>query len=187
MKNKTITISGLVLAFAVVLCLVSCGGSSSPDRCEGVTCSDHGVCQSEGSRTWCDCGDGYHANGLTCLENTPDGDADGDVDGDGDLDGDGDADIDEDTDDTICKEGDSCEGTFFCRDGESCDGDGLCDSESGTPHCDDGINCTEDLCSEEDEECYFIPNNELCVGNPAHPLCVPDDAEAASPAGTSPR
>ena len=71
-------------------------GDIAGGPCEGVTCSGHGRCFSDGDEAVCICDEGYRAEGLECLSTTPDGDAD--VDADADVDGDTDADIDVDGD-----------------------------------------------------------------------------------------
>ncbi len=49
------------------------------DPCEGVDCSGHGECKSGygyGDEVFCDCDDGYHAVGLSCVaDGTPDDDS----------------------------------------------------------------------------------------------------------------
>ncbi|MFH2007580.1 MAG: kelch repeat-containing protein [bacterium] len=44
-------------------------GGVCGDPCAGVTCSGQGTCAVAGSNAWCDCNTGYHAVGLTCVEN----------------------------------------------------------------------------------------------------------------------
>jgi len=39
------------------------------DPCDGITCSDKGYCSVVESNAVCICVEGYHSNGLTCIEN----------------------------------------------------------------------------------------------------------------------
>jgi len=55
---------------------VVCDGSSAcedaqPDPCENVSCSDLGSCIVVGDTAQCDCMDGYHAVGLSCVADAP--------------------------------------------------------------------------------------------------------------------
>ena len=46
------------------------GSDADPSNpCSGVTCSGHGTCFRTSSRALCNCDDGYHAEGLECVEN----------------------------------------------------------------------------------------------------------------------
>ncbi|MCD6498343.1 MAG: hypothetical protein J7M25_08625 [Deltaproteobacteria bacterium] len=44
-----------------------CLEEGSSDPCEGVTCSDHGICTIDNDEAFCDCEDGFTAQGLSCL------------------------------------------------------------------------------------------------------------------------
>ncbi len=46
----------------------SCVDSINP--CNGITCSDHGECKEVDNVANCECVDGYHADGLNCIEDT---------------------------------------------------------------------------------------------------------------------
>lgn len=87
-------------AFGLSLFLVACHEGEEGDPCVEVACSGHGVCFASGSAAICECDTGFHAEGLECLSDASDGDADtdADVDGEGDIDADGDADLDADGD-----------------------------------------------------------------------------------------
>ncbi|MCD6497990.1 MAG: heparinase II/III family protein [Deltaproteobacteria bacterium] len=39
------------------------------DSCEGVDCSGHGTCEVQDGAAQCQCESGYHADGLSCIEN----------------------------------------------------------------------------------------------------------------------
>ncbi len=57
---------GLLLSLAV-----ACSDDSSgdgPDPCEGITCSGNGTCQEANGLARCVCNTGFHADGLTCVE-----------------------------------------------------------------------------------------------------------------------
>ena len=52
-----------------------CSGSDicvAMDPCTGQTCSDHGACVDNAGTAECDCDLGYHAVGLTCVEDATD-------------------------------------------------------------------------------------------------------------------
>jgi hypothetical protein len=66
--------------------LAGCGDDPEPlALCEGVACSNHGVCRTDGFTASCDCDERYHAQGLACV-----------------LDSGGDADVDADADESPC-------------------------------------------------------------------------------------
>ena len=69
--------------------------------CEGITCSGHGVCDDRSGEPLCFCFPGFHAEGLLCVADGPDGDADADTDFDADLDGDDPRDSDPDTESDV--------------------------------------------------------------------------------------
>lgn len=39
------------------------------DSCDGITCSNQGICKINENIVYCECNEGYHSNGLTCVEN----------------------------------------------------------------------------------------------------------------------
>ena len=85
------------LGYLFTIALGGCGGGgTSDDPCEGVTCSFHGSCIVEDGTAQCECAPGYAEEGLACVQETPDGDADSDADLDSDADVDGDVDADGD-------------------------------------------------------------------------------------------
>jgi len=90
----------LLPLLTALVTVTGCHEGSEGNPCLGVECSDHGTCFHNEEVAQCDCFPGYHAEGLECLENAPDGDGDvdGDTDADGDVDGDADTDVDTDTD-----------------------------------------------------------------------------------------
>lgn len=100
------------LVAAVVSCLplvaAACHEGGESDPCTGVDCSGRGTCVTEGSAPICMCFEGYHAEGLRCVEDGS-GDGDADSDSDSDVDGDGDADSDVDGDDDVDEEADGDE------------------------------------------------------------------------------
>ncbi len=54
-----------------------------------------------------------------------------------------------------------CPDGVYCNGAETCDGAGLC--QPGTPViCDDGVACTTDTCSEDEDGCEYIPGNDAC-------------------------
>lgn len=72
--------------------------------------------------------------------------------------------------DTCNEETDSCDheaSDELCSNGEFCDGTETCDPEAGcqdgpVPDCDDGIDCTEDSCSDQFASCVNAPDNGFC-------------------------
>ncbi len=105
---------GLAGLVVVLLVNVACQGmfdSSTPDDggvdgepefvvypCEGVRCSEHGVCDDRSGEALCVCFPGYHAEELECVADSSDGDGDTDIDADADADADADEEIDADAD-----------------------------------------------------------------------------------------
>lgn len=53
-----------------------------------------------------------------------------------------------------------------CSNGNWCDGVETCDAtlgcQPGTPPCNDGIPCTNDICNPDDQLCTYTPNHALC-------------------------
>lgn len=98
-----------ILTTLACLLLVSIGcsggGNGEADPCDGVTCSFHGSCRVENGTAQCECDRGFIAEGLGCVAEGSDGDAD--IDGDGDSDGDADGDADGDIDAELDAESDS--------------------------------------------------------------------------------
>ncbi len=149
-----------ILLMSVLSCLssmifLSCVGSvSGSNVCEGVTCSDHGVCAVSASGALCACDEGYHAEGFDCIE-------------DGSMNPCKDVDCSEHgvcaievTGDLVCvcDDGYHTEGLNCIEDGEvnpcegiDCSDHGTCFAIDGSAvcHCDDGyhtegLNCIED-------------------------------------------
>jgi len=56
-----------LLAFGVGLA-GRCGGSSR-DPCDGVDCTDHGICFSVADAAYCECAAGWHPAALECVRN----------------------------------------------------------------------------------------------------------------------
>lgn len=48
-----------------------------PDPCQGVDCGPHGWCVDTSGQPSCECENGYHAEGLTCVEDLPPDPCDG--------------------------------------------------------------------------------------------------------------
>ncbi len=58
-------------------------------------------------------------------------------------------------DDSVCDDGDRCNGVETCSVHRGC--------EAGEPLvCDDMINCTEDFCDRDRQRCISEPNDDLC-------------------------
>jgi len=81
----------------------------------------------------------------------------------------------------VCSEG-ACQGTpKVCDDELWCTGEESCSAESGEcivkniPVIDDGVECTEDQCDEENEQVLNTPDNTLCddLNECTTNLCVP--------------
>lgn len=160
-----------------------CDDAVSSSPCEGVDCSGHGVCHTDGFWPLCSCDPGWIPSGRWCV---PGGDVGGDADADGrDVSrtcGDGVTDLTEECDDGNANETDgctslctySCHLAADCEDGNECTED-LCLTAGGgracssSParvgeSCDDGNECTiDEVCNDAGE----------CVGEaaPADTLC----------------
>ena len=146
------------------------------DPCEGLACSGHGACGSEDGTARCDCDDGYHAEGLACIADASDGDADTDADGDADGDGDIDADSDSDVDSDADSDGDV--------DADSdVDGDGDLDADA-----DDDVGDSDIDAETDGDEAVCVP---VCGGRECglDPVCgtlscgVCDDDERCNAGG----
>lgn len=122
------------------------------------------------------CDPGYVCLGNICIPDdlpNPDGDAppDGDdPDGDNIVDGDKTVDGDEGDGDEAITDGDMegivCKDHLDCDDGLYCTGNEICGEnlrcEYGTPPCNDGVACTEDLCDEASKSCTFEADHPAC-------------------------
>ena len=141
------------LTLVLVLAALSCqdrfephsvpdGGDAGSDGgpCEGVTCSGHGRCiEAEAGGAWCDCYSGFEPEGLECV---PEG-SDGDADADAEMDRDGDQDADPGADGDI-------------------DGDGGRDADAGT---DAEADVNQDGGSDGDDADPCVPTGDEVCGN----------------------
>ncbi len=95
----------------------------------------------------------------------PDGDADGDTDGDDAPDGDTDGDADGDAEGEE-ESGDPCLSNADCDDGNYCNGAETCGANGwcvpGVSPCADSVDCTDETCDEEMDQCAIIPNHAAC-------------------------
>ena len=144
---------------AAALALLTCQDNFEPsDPCEGVTCSGRGECFDDGHTAVCICHDGFHPEGLECVADGPDGDADSDVDLDDealpdaapDADDDGVPDADSDADADRQPDGD----TDRLPDGEvgpDAEADGT-DAEAWSCPCHSGV----------DNFCMYEPSTPDC-------------------------
>ena len=105
------------------------------DPCKDVDCSGHGECKSGygyEAEAYCECDEGYHADGLECISNDAEN-------------------PDDDTVPAVC-EGIDCGSHGKCIDDG---GEAACECDKGYKT--DGLNCVEDPCAgvacEEWEEC----------------------------------
>ena len=152
------------------------------DPCEGVDCSGHGDCALLDDEPVCVCDDGYHAEGLECVE-----DAGTPCEG-VDCSGHGSCAIDQNGDPLcVCDDGYHADGLSCVEDedaceGETCSGHGECVvDQDGDPMCvcDDGyhaegLKCVEDAGSPcEDVDCSG--HGDCAVDQNGDPLCVCDD------------
>ncbi|MBU1240752.1 hypothetical protein KKF84_07320 [Myxococcota bacterium] len=61
----------LLMMLGAAMLFVSCDDDDTNSTvCDNVTCSDHGQCVEVGGEATCDCDTGYHADALTCVEDT---------------------------------------------------------------------------------------------------------------------
>jgi len=74
-----------------------------------------------------------------------------------------------------CQVDADCDDGLFCNGYEACIG-GFCYPDT-SPDCNDGIDCTDDSCDEENDQCVNAPNHALCNdGN----VCTDDSCNPAS-------
>jgi hypothetical protein len=162
--------------FLVCLAMSACSYSGDPDGgadagkdpCDDVTCSDHGSCVIGPGGAACECETGYHAEGLSCVEDGTTGPCHGiDCSGHGvcmDVGG---------SAECRCDAGYHAEGLNCVEDpadpceGITCSGHGQCVDNNGTAgcHCDsayhaEGLNCVPDV-----DPCQGV----ACSG---HGVCV---------------
>ncbi len=157
----------LVAWSVLVGALASCGPDTDlPDPCEGVTCSDHGICDvDEDGEPYCICESGFSDRGLECVE----GCTSDFCSGHGTC---------TDTDDgptCDCDEGYTGEQCGECAEGYHRDGGGSGGSGSGgggTGDCVPDETCDPDPCAPD--ACH----PEECVD-----LCDPDPCETDDPCG----
>jgi hypothetical protein len=140
---------------------LECQPNDPVNPCLDVTCSDHGSCFVEGEVPVCSCADGYRVDPvsrLACLPiETPEADVGRETDADAGRDGD--ADVASDVDAGGCGDGRTT-GTEECDDGNRVPGDGCEPDCRFTCHssgdCDDGEDCTEDLCGSGTHRCENV-------------------------------
>jgi hypothetical protein len=66
-----------------------------------------------------------------------------------------------DVDNVECVSAGDCDNELHCDGAETCGTNGVC--QAGTPpDCNDGVNCTVDLCDELNDQCVNIASNGLC-------------------------
>ena len=57
-----------LILVCILMVVVSCSKSKSSSPCDGVTCSEHGICDASSGRAVCNCDDGYVPSGtLECV------------------------------------------------------------------------------------------------------------------------
>ena len=150
MMSKLIKMSIACLAVLVAGC--GGGGESEEDPCRDQDCSGHGTCVMKAESATCDCDDGYHAEGLACVEDTDDVCDGVDCSGHGTCFDDGGSPAC-DCDDGYHAEGLECvEDTGDVCDGVDCSGHGTCFDDGGSPACDcddgyhaEGLDCVLDV------------------------------------------
>ena len=72
-----------------------------------------------------------------------------------------------------CTEDADCDNGIFCDGAETCDtATGTC--QLGTPPCDDGVDCTVDVCDEVEDSCTNTPDDTLCDDEE---LCTSDSCD----------
>lgn len=162
--------------------LAGCPRHELLNPCASVTCGGHGACDSRDGEPRCICYRGYREQGLDCVLDWTDGDADTDVDTDVDSDSDSDSDIDSDVDGDSDSDSDSdadSDGDCDPIDNIGCGGGERC----GLYSRDGGIRW-EAGCLPEDrdaprpgQECYFTTGDpyygvyDNCTGGS---WCMPD-------------
>ena len=156
----------------------ACSSDSTANPCEGVGCSGHGTCTTDGFWALCTCEPGYFPVGATCVGGDAGDAGDG---GEGDsVEGDevGDGDGGTEGGDTAPRCGDGAvDLTEECDDGNDVDGDG-CDVDCTyschvAADCDDGNPCGVELCVTDG-------GGRLCRSTPASAGTVCDDHNPCS-------
>ncbi|MBN1771329.1 MAG: hypothetical protein JXB32_08720 [Deltaproteobacteria bacterium] len=183
MARRTPATAGFLLA--ATLLASGCDDATSVNPCEGVDCSGHGVCHSDGFWPLCSCDPGWVPSGRWCV---PGGDVVEDIEADtaevSRTCGDGVVDLTEECDDGNADDTDGCtvRCTFSCHlaadceDGNECTEDLCLTVEGGRAcssgptrvgeSCDDGNDCTTD------ETCNDVGE---CIGDPAPADTLCDD------------
>jgi hypothetical protein len=147
-----------------------------PDPCAGVDCGAHGHCVDNGGQAACDCDPGYHADGLTCVEDDPCAGVNCSGHGDCLVDGSNnpycDCDAGYHADGLTCVEDDPCAGV-------NCSGHGDCLVDgSNNPYCDcdtgytaQGLFCVEDTDPCSGQNCS---GHGTCMVWDGIPVCACD-------------
>jgi hypothetical protein len=114
-------------------------GDSGANCDDGLYCTTDDACDGSGNCT----GDARDCSGLNsqCLQGVCDDDADACT-------------------TEPANEGLACDDGVFCTTGETCQA-GACGGGALTD-CDDGVGCTVDSCSLQDDACHNDPNDSLC-------------------------
>lgn len=153
--------------------------------CAGVSCSDHGTCAIAGGDPVCACDDGYHAEGLTCIEDGTTGPCDGVT-----CSGHGTCALVSGDPTCACDGGYHAEGLTCIEDGSvgpcdgvSCSGHGICAIVDDDPVCAcdegyhaEGLSCVEDgstgpcdgvTCSGHGS-CADVGGDAVCLCDPGY-------------------
>jgi hypothetical protein len=138
------------------------GSGQDPDgmvtACDGVDCGPNGQCVASGGDVACECDQGYHPDGLTCVADDP-------CAGVG-CSGHGVCVVDSnDEPQCDCDEGYTAEGLFCVEDndpcsGQTCSGHGTCWVWDGTPVC----ACDEGYTPSSSVGLDCVPTDTVCVG-----------------------
>lgn len=54
----------------------------------------------------------------------------------------------------------NCDDNLWCNGAETCDK--TLDCQAGTPPCEDTVDCTDNMCNEGTDRCYYIENDDYC-------------------------
>ncbi|MCD6498356.1 MAG: right-handed parallel beta-helix repeat-containing protein [Deltaproteobacteria bacterium] len=138
-----------------------------PDACIGQNCSGHGTCVVTDGQASCECEDGYHAEGLACLEDTADT-CDG-----VDCSGHGTCVVTDGQAACECEDGYHAEGLACLEDaadtcdGVDCSGHGTCVVTDGQAacECEDGYHADELSCVSDDQTIGPLPTDSTPVAD----------------------
>lgn len=160
------------------------GSDAGTDPCEGVTCSYHGTCFMGPGGAECECDQGYHPEGLSCVEDGTTGPCHEVT-----CSGHGQCVDNNGTPECRCDAGYHAEGLACVENpndpcaGVTCSGHGQCVDNNGTPscQCEGGYHPVGLACIADADPCQGVTcsGHGVCVNNAGIPQCDCDDGYEA--------